>query len=116
MLSVFGSQGRTGMFATTAEFSLEAPVAGVGSEVSPALDALVARWRDDPAVSSVAVEWKALPHAGDALIGAAEVRVGLRGNSRAALRNAYDRLTRQVARGGSLRLGGRSCVLTDMFE
>ena len=57
------------MFATTVEFSVDAPVASVGSDVSPALDALVARWREDPVVSSVAVEWKAFPRPGDALIG-----------------------------------------------
>ena len=103
------------MFATTAEFSLDAPVAGVGSEASPELDALVARWRGDPAVSSVAVEWRALPRPGEVLVGAAELRVGLRADTREGLRAAYDRLTRQVARAGALRLGGRSCVLTDMF-
>jgi hypothetical protein len=110
------AEGVEGMFTTTAEFNVDAPVVGVGSEESPALDALVARWRSDQAVSTVAVEWKALPRAGDALVGAAEVRVVLRGDSRAALRKAYDRLTRQITREGSLRLGGRTCVLTDMFE
>src|SRR5262245_25892554 len=104
------------MLATTVEFSMDAPVVGVGSEESPALDTLAARWRDDPAVTAVAVEWKSLPREGDALIGAAEVRVGLHGENRAALRKAYDRLTRQITREGSLRLSGRTCVLTDMFE
>jgi hypothetical protein len=104
------------MLATTVEFSVRAPVAGVGSEVSPELDALVARWRNDSEVSSVAVEWKALPRAGGALVGAAEVRVGLCAESRAALRKAYERLTRQVTREKSMLLGGRTCVLTEMFE
>src|SRR4051812_15391011 len=103
------------MFVTTVEFSVGAPVAGPGSEVSPALDALVARWRNDPEVSSVVVAWKALPHAGGLLIGAADVRAGLRAESRAALRKTYDRLARQLSQDGALRLGGRSCVLTDLF-
>jgi hypothetical protein len=100
---------------TTVEFSVEAPVADVGSEDSPALDALVTRWRDDPEVSAVVVEWKSLPRAGDELIGVAVVQVCLRGGSRLILRRAYDRLTQQITNEGSLRLGGRSCVLTDMF-
>jgi hypothetical protein len=103
------------MLETTVEFCVSAPVAGVGSDVSPTLDALASRWRDDPSVSSVAVEWKALPREGGALIGSAELHVGLRAQTRPMLRRAYERLTRQVARNGDLRFGGRNCVLTDMF-
>ena len=104
------------MFATTVEFNVDAPVAGVGSEVSLPLEALVARWRADRAVSSVAVEWKALPRAGESLIGAADLRVGLHAETRELLRTAYDRLTRQVVRARPLRLAGRSCSLTDLYE
>ena len=71
---------------------------------------------DDPAVSAVLVEWKALPRAGGSPVGAAEVRAELRGESREALRELYDRLTRELVRRPGLRLGGRRCVLTDLFE
>lgn len=104
------------MFATTVEFNVDAPVTSLGSEESPALEALLARLRDDPAVSEIAVDWKALPRAGEILLGAAEVRVVLCGESRAALRKAYDRLTLQITRESTLRLNGRTCELTDMFE
>ena len=104
------------MLATTVEFNIGAPVTGTGSEESPVLAGLVARWRNEPTVAAVAVEWKALPREGDSLIGVADVRVDLRGESRASLRKAYERLTRQVTRESGLRLGGRRCVLTEMFE
>jgi hypothetical protein len=55
------------MLTTTVEFSVEASVAGVESRASSALDELVARWRMDPAVSSVKVDWKALPRTEDYL-------------------------------------------------
>jgi hypothetical protein len=104
------------MLATTVEFNVRAPVTGAGSEESPVLAGLVARWRNDPTVSAVAIEWKALPREGDSLIGAADVRVDLRGDSRASLRKAYERLTLQITREDGLRLAGRRCVLTDMFK
>jgi hypothetical protein len=103
------------MFTTTVEFSVNAPVLGIGSDVSPALDALVARWQDDPVVAGVAVKWMALPRAGENLFGAAKVRVDLQADTKLALRKAYDRLTLQVTRNGKFRLSGRGCVLMDMF-
>src|SRR5262245_49011621 len=108
--------GRACVFATSVEFSVAAPVVGVECTTSPTLDALVARWRDDPEVSSAAVEWKSLPRAGDALIGVAELRVGLCADTRLGLQKAYNRLTRQVTGDSTLRLSGRSCVLSEMFE
>lgn len=104
------------MLTTTVEFNVESPVASVESRASTALDVLVARWRKDPAVSSVTVDWKALPRTDDSLVGCAEVRVSLQADTHLALREAYERLTRHVTRAGALRLSGRGCVLTELFE
>ena len=104
------------MLKTTVEFSVDAPVLGIGSETSPELDALIARLKEDKAVASVAVEWKALPRfPSEPLAGAARIRVGIYGKTHTALRRTYARLTREVMK-PPFRLSGRSCVLTDMYE